>query len=151
MIANPDDEYVAHARRTIKPIVADCAPYLTQTCKIVGASSDAPLFARCEAPMRKAVRSDAISVRSETYYLEVTLPGYEKGTFVMATARRLGVSTERLPTIATCRTICQCSRQRHVLPDGELNVDGDYRSYVATCSSMHAIASARYQLSCCQM
>jgi Cof subfamily protein (haloacid dehalogenase superfamily) len=99
---NPDGEYVAHERRTIKhepTIVADFTPYLTQACKIVGASSDAPLLERCESVMQEAVGSEAIAVRSQTYYLDVTPPGHDKGTFVEAMARRLGVAADAVATI----------------------------------------------------
>jgi hypothetical protein len=99
---NPDGEYVPHEKRAIKAapvIVADFAPYLTQACKIVGASSDAALLQRCEISMQQAVGREAIAVRSQTYYLDVTPAGYDKGTFVEAMARRLGISTDAVATI----------------------------------------------------
>ncbi|WP_323824531.1 HAD hydrolase family protein, partial [Pseudomonas aeruginosa] len=55
---NPNGEYNAHEKRAIKhdpTIVDDFAPYLDQACKIVGASSDAPLLQRCEADMQLMV------------------------------------------------------------------------------------------------
>jgi HAD superfamily hydrolase (TIGR01484 family) len=72
---NPDGEYVPHEKRAIKHdpiIVDDFTPSLDQACKIVGASSDAPLLQRCEAEMREAVGNEATAVRSQTYYLDVT-------------------------------------------------------------------------------
>ena len=99
---DPDGEYVPHEKRAIKhdpAIIADFTPYLTGACKIVGASSDAPLLQRCEAAMQQAVGDQAIAVRSQTYYLDVTPPGYNKGTFVEAMARRLGISTDAVATI----------------------------------------------------
>jgi Cof subfamily protein (haloacid dehalogenase superfamily) len=99
---NPDGEYVPHEQRAIKHdpvIVTDFAPYLAGVCKIVGASSDAPLLARCEAAMREAVGAGATAVRSQTYYLDVTPPGHDKGTFVASMARRLGISTDAVATI----------------------------------------------------
>jgi Cof subfamily protein (haloacid dehalogenase superfamily) len=99
---NPDGEYVEHEKRAIKhdlTIVTDFAPYLTGACKIVGASSDAPLLQRCEAAMQRAVGDQAIAVRSQTYYLDVTPPGHDKGTFVEAMARRLGIATDAVATI----------------------------------------------------
>ena len=99
---NPDGEYTAHEAHTIKhdpTIVDDFTPYLDQACKIVGASSDAPLLQRCEAEMQQMVGKYATAVRSQTYYLDVTPPGHDKGTFVEGIAKRLGVSLENVATI----------------------------------------------------
>jgi Cof subfamily protein (haloacid dehalogenase superfamily) len=99
---NPDGEYVSHEQRAIRhdpAIIADFTPYLTGACKIVGASSDASLLARCEAAMKEAVGQQATAVRSQTYYLDVTPPGRDKGTFVAAMATRLGISTDAVATI----------------------------------------------------
>ena len=73
--------------------------YLTGACKIVGASSDAALLQRCEAAMQAAVGAQATAVRSQSYYLDVTPPGHDKGTFVEAMAKRLGIPTDAVATI----------------------------------------------------
>jgi Cof subfamily protein (haloacid dehalogenase superfamily) len=99
---NPDGEYVPHEKRAIRAdptIVADFTPYLSAACKIVGACSDAALLQRCEAAMQQAVGKEATAVRSQSYYLDVTPPGCDKGTFVQAMAKRLGISTEAVATI----------------------------------------------------
>lgn len=99
---DPDAEYVPHEKRAIKhdpTIIADFSPYLGAACKIVGASSDAAMLQRCEAAMQQAVGKQATAVRSQTYYLDVTPPGHDKGTFVEAMARRLGISTDAVATI----------------------------------------------------
>jgi Cof subfamily protein (haloacid dehalogenase superfamily) len=99
---NPDGEYVPHEKRAIKHdpvIVTDFTPYLTGACKIVGASSDAAHLARCEAAMKEMVGAQATAVRSQTYYLDVTPPGHDKGTFVESIARRLGIATDAVATI----------------------------------------------------
>jgi Cof subfamily protein (haloacid dehalogenase superfamily) len=99
---NPDGEYVSHEKLAIKHdpvIVTDFTPYLTGACKIVGASSDAALLQRCEVAMQQAVGAEATAVRSQTYYLDVTPPGHDKGTFVEAMAKRLGISTAAVATI----------------------------------------------------
>ena len=99
---NPQGEYTAHEQHTIKhdpTIVTDFTPYIGQACKIVGASSDAALLQRCEAETQQAVGNQAIAVRSQTYYLDVTPPGHDKGTFVVDIAKRLGVSLENVATI----------------------------------------------------
>jgi Cof subfamily protein (haloacid dehalogenase superfamily) len=98
----PDGEYVPLERRAIKAdptIVEDFAPYLTRACKIVGAGSDAALLQRCEAAMQQALGSKATAVRSQSYYLDVTPPGCDKGTFVQTMAKRLEISTDAVATI----------------------------------------------------
>src|ERR1700730_1816300 len=93
----PDGEYVPHEKRAIRAdptIVADFSPYLSAACKIVGSSSDAELLQRCEAAMQKALGGVATAVRSQSYYLDVTPPGCDKGTFVKAMAKRLNTSPE---------------------------------------------------------
>jgi Cof subfamily protein (haloacid dehalogenase superfamily) len=99
---NPDGEYVPHEKRAIKAdptIIPDFTPRLASVCKIVGASSDAALLQRCEAAMREAVGAEATAVRSQTYYLDVTPPGHDKGTFVDAMIRRLGIPAAAVATI----------------------------------------------------
>ena len=49
--------------------------------------------------MQQAVGAQATAVRSQTYYLDVTPPGHDKGTFVQAMAKRLGISTDAVATI----------------------------------------------------
>ena len=99
---DPDGEYVPHEKRAIKAdptIVTNLAPHLSQACKIVGASSDAALLQRCEAAMQEAVGREATAVRSQTYYLDVTPAGHDKGTFVATMAKRLGISADAVATI----------------------------------------------------
>ena len=99
---NGDGEYVPNEKRAIKhdpTIVADFTPHLARACKIVGSSSDPNLLVRCEAAVREALGTQALAVRSQTYYLDITPPGVDKGTFVQAMARRLGISTDAVATI----------------------------------------------------
>ena len=99
---NPDGEYVPNEQRAIRAdptIVGDVEPYLSSACKIVGASSDAALLQRCEAAMQQALGRQATAVRSQSYYLDITPPGCDKGTFVTAMARRQGISTAAVATI----------------------------------------------------
>jgi Cof subfamily protein (haloacid dehalogenase superfamily) len=99
---NPDAEYVPHEKRAIRAdptVVADFSPYLSAACKIVGASSDAAQLQRCEVAMLRAVGKEATAVRSQSYYLDVTPPGCDKGTFVQAMAKRLSISTDSVATI----------------------------------------------------
>ena len=99
---NPNGEYVGHEQLAIKHdpvIVTDFTPYLTSACKIVGASSNPVLLARCEAAMQATVGTTATAVRSQTYYLDVTPPGHDKGTFVAAMAKRLGIPLSEIAVI----------------------------------------------------
>jgi Cof subfamily protein (haloacid dehalogenase superfamily) len=99
---NPDGEYVPHEKRAIKAdptIIPEFTPHLEDACKIVGASSDAALLQRCEVAMKEAVGREATAVRSQTYYLDVTPPGHDKGTFVDAMTRRLGIPAAAVATI----------------------------------------------------
>jgi Cof subfamily protein (haloacid dehalogenase superfamily) len=99
---NGDGEYVPLEKRAIRAdptIVSDFSPYLSSACKIVGASSDAPHLERCEKVMREALGTQALAVRSQTYYLDITPPGFDKGTFVQAMVSRLGISTDAVATI----------------------------------------------------
>jgi Cof subfamily protein (haloacid dehalogenase superfamily) len=99
---NGEGEYVPkekHAIRADPTIVDDFTPYLARTCKVVGSTSDAELLIRCEDAMRQALGAQATAVRSQSYYLDVTPPGCDKGTFVQAMARRLGLPTASVATI----------------------------------------------------
>jgi Cof subfamily protein (haloacid dehalogenase superfamily) len=111
---NGNGEYVAHEQHTIRAdptIVADFTPYLSAACKIVGASSDAALLQRCEAAMQKALGAEANAVRSQSYYLDITPPGHDKGTFVQAIAKRLGVATDTVATIGDMQNDLAMFRQ----------------------------------------
>jgi len=99
---NPNGDYVPNEQRAIRAdptIVDDFSPYLSSACKIVGSSSDPELLIRCERAMRDAVGAQATAVRSQSYYLDVTPPGRDKGTFVTAMAQRLGITTAAVATI----------------------------------------------------
>lgn len=99
---NGDGEYVPHEHRAIRAdptIVGDFSPFMSSACKIVGSSADPELLQRCEAAMLEAVGTQATAVRSQSYYLDVTPPGHDKGTFVQAMARHLRIPTDAIATI----------------------------------------------------
>ena len=99
---HPDGPYVPNEKRAIKAdptIIDDFAPFVSHACKVVGSSHDFALLARCETEMQKTLGTRATAVRSQDYYLDITPPGQNKGTFVQATARRLGISTDQVATI----------------------------------------------------
>ena len=102
LVQNREGAYVAHEGRTIRAeptMVGDFTPYVSQACKIVGSSDDAAGLRRCEAEMQEALGAQATAVRSQSYYLDITPPGVNKGTFVQTIARRLGISTDLVATI----------------------------------------------------
>jgi Cof subfamily protein (haloacid dehalogenase superfamily) len=102
IIRRDDGKYVPHERDTIKfdPTFADdLSPFMAAACKIVGASADPALLERCEIAMQKALGAQATAIRSQSYYLDITPPGQDKGTFVEAMAKRLDISTEVIATI----------------------------------------------------
>jgi len=77
----------------------DFTPYKASACKIVGASADPALLGACETAMQKALGNEALAIRSQTYYLDITPPGQNKGTFVQAMAKRLGIATDAVATV----------------------------------------------------
>jgi Cof subfamily protein (haloacid dehalogenase superfamily) len=98
--------YVPLEKRAIRAdptIVADFTPYLASACKVVGSSADAPLLQRCELAMQQALGTQATAVRSQSYYLDVTAPGCDKGTFVKAMASRLEIPKQAIATIGDMR------------------------------------------------
>ncbi|MHB8268557.1 HAD family hydrolase [Bradyrhizobium sp.] len=102
IIRRDDGKYVPHERNTIKfdPTFADdFSPFMASACKIVGASADPALLERCETAMQQALGTQASAIRSQSYYLDITPPGQDKGTFVEAMAKRLGISTDAIATI----------------------------------------------------
>ncbi|MEH2511984.1 Cof subfamily protein (haloacid dehalogenase superfamily) [Nitrobacteraceae bacterium AZCC 1564] len=102
VVHRDDGPYVAHEKRTIDTnplLVMDDTPYLDKACKIVGVSADFDLLARCEPELQAALGSEAHAARSQNYYLDVTPPGYDKGTFVKAMARRLNIPPQAIATV----------------------------------------------------
>jgi Cof subfamily protein (haloacid dehalogenase superfamily) len=102
LIRDPNGEYVGLEQRAIRhapTIVKDFAPHLESVSKIVGASSDPALLQRCEHAVHEAIGDEATAVRSQTFYLDITPPGYDKGTFVETMAKRLGISAADVATI----------------------------------------------------
>lgn len=102
-IAHRDDgRYVPHEQRTIqeKPIIVDNDnPYLDKACKVVGVSDDFALLARCEIELHALLGSKAHAARSQDYYLDVTPPGHDKGTFVATMSARLHIPPQAIATI----------------------------------------------------
>ena len=94
--------HVDHESRTVQaePVVVDSyEPALGAVAKIVGVSDDHARLADCETAVQKALGSAASAARSQPYYLDVTPPGVDKGTFVAAMAARLGLATSAVAVV----------------------------------------------------
>ncbi len=99
---NGDGAYVPNEKRTIRAdptVIEDFAPHITRACKVVGSTSDPALLIRCEQMMQDKLGAQATAVRSQSYYLDVTPPGHNKGTFVQAMAKLLGIPPDAVATI----------------------------------------------------
>ncbi|MGL5167047.1 MAG: HAD family hydrolase [Afipia sp.] len=102
VIHRNDGRYVPHEQRTIQadPLIVDCdEPYVGEACKVVGVSADFSLLAKCETELQALLGTDAHVARSQDYYLDVTPPGYDKGSFVTAMSRRLDIPPQAIATI----------------------------------------------------
>jgi Cof subfamily protein (haloacid dehalogenase superfamily) len=102
IIRRDDGKYVPHERATIQfdpDLASDFGPWITNASKIVGVSADPVLLERCERAMQETLGNRASAVRSQSYYVDVTPPGHDKGTFVEAMARRLNVPLHAIATI----------------------------------------------------
>ena len=72
-------------------VVADFESHCGRAAKIVGSSADFALLVKCEAAMRHELGGQASIARSQPYYLDVTPPGLDKGTFIDALSGRLAI------------------------------------------------------------
>ena len=102
LITRDDGRYVPHERHTIltdPTVVSGFDDVINDACKIVGVSADPEKLIRCEAAAQKALGDRASAARSQSYYLDITPAGRDKGTFVEAMATRLGISPHAIATI----------------------------------------------------
>lgn len=101
-LSDPDGPHVEHERRTIQAdptTVPDWGSLLDEASKIVGVSDDADHLARCETALQARLAGAASAARSQTYYLDVTPPGVDKGTMVAGMAGRLGIPLDAVATV----------------------------------------------------
>jgi Cof subfamily protein (haloacid dehalogenase superfamily) len=102
LVMRDDGRYVANESRTIAStprMVGDFGRAIDEACKIVGVSSDFALLERCEKELQAELGNTAHAARSQNYYLDVTPPDRDKGTFVETLAGRLGVGLDDVITI----------------------------------------------------
>ncbi len=102
LILRDDGQYVPRECKAIMAapeLITDATPYLDEICKMVGVSADFELLERCERELHPALGKAAHAARSQNYYLDVTPPNCDKGTFVSAMGRRLGIAPGEIATI----------------------------------------------------
>jgi Cof subfamily protein (haloacid dehalogenase superfamily) len=102
LVTRDDGHYVPHERHTILTdpvVVPGFDDVVTDACKIVGVSAEPEKLIRCEAATRTALGDRASAARSQSYYLDITPAGRDKGTFVEAMAARLGIEPQEIVTI----------------------------------------------------
>ncbi|MBD8909722.1 Cof-type HAD-IIB family hydrolase [Methylorubrum zatmanii] len=101
-LRNGQGPYTDLERRTLQTeprIVPDLSALLGRAAKIVGVSRDRDELARLEKRLAAALDGRAVVHRSQPYYLDVTPPGIDKGSFVTDLGRRLGIPRERIATL----------------------------------------------------
>lgn len=102
LVRRGDTPYVVRERHTIDfepEVVGDDALPRDGICKIVGVSEDFELLAACEPDLKAALGKAAHAARSQNYYLDVTPPSLDKGTFVEESAARLGIPLKEVAVI----------------------------------------------------
>jgi Cof subfamily protein (haloacid dehalogenase superfamily) len=94
--------YVDHEVRTIRvlpTIVARLEHHLDAVAKVVGVSGDFERLTACEPVARRALGDRVVIARSQPYYLDIVPAATDKGIFVTALGRRLGVPAAEIVTI----------------------------------------------------
>src|SRR5262245_29182973 len=97
---------VAFEQRTIgfaAELVTDLAPLLASAAKIVGASEDYELLARCEQELVGEFAGRATVARSQLYYLDVTHLFANKGAALTALAKLMAVPAAQIAVIGDGR------------------------------------------------
>ncbi len=102
LIHRNDGRYVRREQQTIQvdPLIVDRHELpVDEVCKVVGVSDDFSLLEKCEAELQALLGTEAHVARSQDYYLDVTPPGCDKGSFVAAISKRLDIPQQAIATI----------------------------------------------------
>ena len=102
LVRNTGGHYIAREERTIQAgpiLVDDFDPYFTRASKIVGSSQDFAKLAQCEGAVREEIGEQAFVVRSQPYYLDITPPGFDKGTFVETLSQRFAIPLDAIAVL----------------------------------------------------
>ncbi|WP_411902113.1 Cof-type HAD-IIB family hydrolase [Methylorubrum thiocyanatum] len=101
-LRNPQAPYTDLERRTLQTephVVPDLSALLGRAAKIVGVSRDHAGLARLEEALAAELDGRAAVHCSQPYYLDMTPPGIDKGSFVADLGRQLGIPRERIATL----------------------------------------------------
>ena len=94
---------VSGTRANTDSAVSKSAMLPAQTARKSSAVVSWPVMRRCSTRAGNSSDCDSAAIdtvaRSQAYYLDVTPPGADKGTFVDAMAKRLGISHDAIATI----------------------------------------------------
>lgn len=102
LLRNPNGAYVEHEVQTVdtRPVVVESFDdHLEDAVKLVGVSADFERLAQSETPAQAALAGRATVARSQSYYLDVTPPGIDKGVAVAELMQRCGVDPAELVTV----------------------------------------------------
>lgn len=80
-------------------VVKDFDALLDRVDKMVAVSDDEPKLSKLEDEVQTLLGDDANALRSQTYYLDITAPGAEKGKGVTAIAKGFGVPLDQVAVI----------------------------------------------------
>jgi Cof subfamily protein (haloacid dehalogenase superfamily) len=102
LVRDSNGHYIPHEKRTIQVdpiIVPDFRSHFADTFKVVGSSQDFAKLAECETAMREVLGERAFVARSQPYYLDITPPGLDKGTFLESVSNRLAVRPDAIAVL----------------------------------------------------
>jgi Cof subfamily protein (haloacid dehalogenase superfamily) len=101
-VTDPNAPYAERESRTVQfqpTVVPSYDNLLDRTVKIVGASSDHDLVARCEAAVQQQFGTRVSAVRSQPHYLDVTNPAATKGEVVERLSKYYKIPLEQIATV----------------------------------------------------
>jgi hypothetical protein len=102
LVGDPAGDYVMREKQTIQTeptAVADFEPYFGRAAKVVGSSRNFALLGECETRLRETLGGEGSIARSQPYYLDVTPPSLDKGTFVDAISKRLAIAPSAIAVL----------------------------------------------------
>ena len=153
LVQNLSGHYVPRERRTIQAeprLVESFAPHLAHAAKIVGSSPDFARLAECEAATRKALDGRASVARSQSYYLDITPPGFSKGTFVEHLSATLAIPPGSIAVLGDMENDVEMFRRAGLaIAMGNASADVKQRARFVTASNEEegfALAVERYIL-----
>jgi Cof subfamily protein (haloacid dehalogenase superfamily) len=153
LVCNPQGDYVPLERHTIQTepsTVADFDAYLGRASKVVGSSTDFARLTECEAALRKELHGQASVARSQPYYLDITAPNLDKGTFVDALSNQLGVSRNAIAVLGDMENdLAMFSKAGLSMAMGNASIDVKRQASYVTASNAEdgfALAIERYIL-----